>query len=160
MKIIWLTKGQFTLVDDEDFERLNKWKWYAHKGTSTFYACRRENVAYKKYVSISMHRYLLGLSDSKTMADHKDGNGLNNQRANLRGATRSQNAANSRNRKDGSSKYKGVSWTVRDKRWAANIDLNSVRISLGYFINEADAAIAYNEAAIKYHGQFAKINLL
>ena len=112
MKEIKLTQGKVALVDDEDFDFLNQWKWCAHKDGNNFYAVRVDysnGRANKKF--LSMHRVLLGLTDPKIFPDHKDGDGLNNQRYNLRIATPSQNVINSKTSgKDKTSIYRGVSF--------------------------------------------------
>lgn len=156
------TEGrQEILIDDSDFEWLNQWKWSIHRGTGnkTLYANRRDykTYGYKNPKEVLMHRLILGLTDSSICADHKDGNGLNNQRENLRLATRSQNAANIL-RKAKSSKYNGVCWHKSNNKWAAQLKKNGKVYSLGCFKNEEDAAKAYNEAAIQFHGEFARLN--
>lgn len=157
MKQIPLSQGQFALVDDEDFEWLNQWKWQALKHRDSFYAVRNTGgrIARK---CIFMHRLIMGLTDSKIEVDHEDLNGLNNQRNNLRKATRSQNAANMRSRKNSSSKYLGVYWDNNRQKWSAAITKNYKKKFLGYYDNETDAAKAYNDAAAKTHGEFANIN--
>ncbi len=87
---------------------------------------------------------------------------LDNQRHNLRAVTRTQNECNKPARKNKSSKYKGVTWLKTLKKWQAKIKIGGTKISLGYFPldQEIQAALAYNEAALKYHGQFAHLNSL
>lgn len=92
------------------------------------------------------------------MSDHIDGNGLNNQRNNLRACTFSQNNANTRSRNNTSSSYLGVSWSKREKKWRASIQKNGKTKSLGYWDSEIKAAKVYNYEAIKLHGTFAKLN--
>jgi hypothetical protein len=144
------------LVDDEDFEYLSKFNWYIQKGKHTFYVYRKG----KEGNIIAMHRQLLGLSDSKVFSDHKDRSGLNNQRNNLRIATQSQNEANKVAHKGSVSKYFGVCWEKQYKKWKARICKNKISVHLGYFENESDAAIAYNKAAVSYHGEFANLNIV
>lgn len=156
MKRILLTRGKYALVDDEDYEWLNQWKWcavvscrgiwYAERGTHRNYTPR----------SIKMHRVIMGCShgDGKAI-DHIDHNGLNNCRNNLRICTVSQNLQNSRPRKDGSSIYKGVSWLKRDRRWLSHIWMNGKQKYIGSFTDEIKAAKAYDEAAKYYFGEFA-----
>jgi hypothetical protein len=101
MKLIPLTQGKFAMVDDADFDWLNQWNWQANLIKGIWYATRgiREpKIArgiYGKVVRVSMHRVILDLKDRWELGDHLDGNGLNNQRSNLRKATNSQNLRNS-----------------------------------------------------------------
>jgi hypothetical protein len=123
MRQILLTQGLVALVDDVDFEYLNQWKWHALKHRESFYAARNSGGRLnRKY--IFMHRLILGLTDSKIEVDHKDLNGLNNQRNNLRPASRSQNAANIPSRMGSSSKHLGVHWDNTKKKWASGITKN------------------------------------
>lgn len=153
-KQILLTQGKYTLVDDDVFEYLNQFKWFASKGGQTFYAARNIGRPQKREL---IHRVITGAPNSMWV-DHIDGNGLNNQKSNLRLATSSQNAKNRRKGIDNKSGYKGVSWQVRDKKWQAYITVSGERIHLGYFGNPVEAAYAYDQAAIKYHGEFASLN--
>lgn len=155
MKYIKLTKGEFAIVDDEDFDRLNKFKWYAQKMKHSFYAGRAVRVTPTKQKSLFMHREILGITDRNIWVDHKDHNGLNNTRENLRICNRSQNTANRK-------KYKGTSiflGVCRYKsKWRAGLKYKGKQHHLGDFDSEEQAAKAYNLAAIKFHGEFAKIN--
>lgn len=92
--------------------------------------------------------------------DHQDRNMLNNQIENLRACTDSQNMMNRAPTKGSSSKYKGVSYVERNNNWRVQIMINYKTIKLGIFNNENEAALAYNEAAIKYHGEFAYLNII
>lgn len=157
MKQIPLTQGQFALVDDEDFEYLNKHKWYADKKTHTYYANTHLYIN-KKDTVISMHRMILGLTDPKTQGDHKDKNGLNNQKYNLRICSCAQNQRNKRVKKGGSSKYRGVYWNKKGKIWQAGIKMDGKSIYIGNFADEIEAAKAYDKAAKFYHGEFASLN--
>jgi len=152
-----LTQGKYAVVDPEDFERLNKYKWYAVKDSRTFYAYRNKRAG-KKFVSLGMHRQILNPPDH-LMVDHINHNGLDNRKANLRLATCAQNSYNRRQvRKNKSSKYTGVSWKEWTKKWAVIICYKRKNIIVGYFEDEIQAAKAYDDAAKKYHGQFAKLN--
>lgn len=153
MKEIKLTQGKVAFVDDADFEWLNQWKWSLLKTPNTSYAVRGHEGK-----AILMHRLILGLGTSKMLADHRDGNGLNNQRSNIRTATRCQNKCNAGSHRGSSSFFVGVSWHSSKKRWRSQIMFNKKSKHLGTFKDEKDAALAYNNAAIQMHGQFAKLN--
>jgi hypothetical protein len=152
MKEILLTRNKVALVDDKDFDRLNHYSYSAHKRFNNWYAIRHG----ENHCVIRMHHDVLGLNPS-VIVDHKDGDGLNNQSENLREATKSQNAANSRKR-NGSSIYKGVSYKESSDKWQAKICVNYKQIYLGLHENEVDAALAYDSAAMKYFGEFARLN--
>jgi hypothetical protein len=158
MKEIKLTQGKVALVDDEDYEYLNQFNWYAKKDRHTYYAARQIKTSVGKQNMLFMHRVLLGLTDIKIEGEHIDHDGLNNQKYNLRKATRSQNNANKSSSKNSTSKYLGVCWAKSNKKWCAKIRKDKVVTHLGFFINEVDAALAYNNAARKLHGDFANIN--
>ena len=157
MKKIKLTQNKFALVSNEDYEYLNQWKWCAHRDRKTFYAVRTVSKGDRKYKTICMHQVIAERMGIKN-PDHADTNGLNNQRSNLRAATRSQQGANRNKGKNNTSGYKGVSWHKRDKKWVSRIKISGKLIHLGNFDDIKDAAKAYNEAAIKYFGEFAVLN--
>lgn len=161
MQKIPLTRGKFAMVDDEDYDFLNQWKWNAHRGANTFYATRGVWIKErKKMKEVAMHRVILGLTDSKIHVDHKDHNGLNNQKENIRRATPSQNCANIKPKEGKTSKFLGVSKRTDNGKWKAEIRKNNIGYRLGTFNNEVDAAKAYNEAAKKLHGEFANLNTI
>lgn len=147
MKQIPLSQGKFALVDDEDFEFLNQWKWSAHKDYNTFYATRNERQENGKYKMISMHRQILGLINPKDLVDHEDGNGLNNSRANLRKCTHTQNSRNRTLPKSNTSGFKGVSFYKKTGKYIACIEANGKGFNLGYYKTKEDAAFAYDIAA-------------
>ncbi len=156
MKEIQLTKGKKALVDDADYDWLNQWKWYAMNSRGSYYACRTSvNKGIKRY--ILMHRLIFSGIHPSCLVDHIDGDGLNNQKSNLRSCNNKQNVRNSKPI-IGTSKYKGVSFSSDRKKWQAKIKHNGNSIWIGYFDYESDAAIAYNEAAKMYHGEFARLN--
>lgn len=159
MKEIELTKGQVALVDDLDYIILSAWKWVASKNGNTFYALRHFMEGGKKH-KIYMHRYLMGETDKKVFIDHRDRNGLNNQRDNLRVCTKAQNYANRNKAKNCSSKYVGVSWHKKSGKWAVMLCKDYKPIYIGLFTSEEAAAKAYNEAAIRIHGEFATTNII
>ena len=154
MKEIVLTRGLFAMVDDEDYEFLNQWKWYAHKSKNTFYAHRKIG----KYGRlVFMHRLILGIDNTspELFPDHMDKNGLNNQRYNLRIATRSQNNANKISTNP--SGYMGV-FPAGKSGWFSRIAKDKKKYYLGFFKEKEGAALAYNKAAIELHGEFANLN--
>lgn len=144
-----LTKGQFALVDDADYDWLMQWKWcYAAVG----YAVSRiqGRVVY-------MHRLIAG-SPQGMEIDHVDHDKLNNCRSNLRIATRAQNNGNRLKQPNTTSRYKGVAWYKAQGRWRAMIHRDDRPIFLGYFDDEIEAARAYDRAARELFGDFAKTN--
>lgn len=153
-KQIPLTQGKFALVDDDDFEYLNQWKWNATQSGSTFYARRQEGIIpFKK--TIPMHRQIMN-TPAGMEVDHINGNGLDNRRENLRNCTHAENKRNNKRYSNNSSGYIGVD---RNKgKWRAYIQVNKKWIHLGYFSDPIDAAHAYDNAAEKYHGQYANTN--
>jgi hypothetical protein len=158
MKTIQLTQGFVTLVDDADYTRLSQLQWRAliDRRRNKAYAVSRVKVAGR---TLYMHREILGISDSKRKVDHRNGNGLDNQRENLRPCNTSQNTMNSSKRSDGlSSRYKGVCWHKRYRKFQADIKLSGKSKFLGMFIDELDAAFAYDAAAREHFGEFALCN--
>jgi hypothetical protein len=152
MKTIPLSQGKVALVDDEDFEYLNQWKWSAKCSGYSFYAQRMFRINGIRKM-IMMHRFILGVEKNRDI-DHIDHDGLNNQKRNLRLVTHSQNMANSRKGEGFTSKYKGVSFDKMNGKWV--VDIAGKRV--GRFADEEEAARAYNEAAKKLYGDFAFLN--
>ena len=151
-----LTKGKFTVVDPDDFETLSKCKWHVTKNGNTFYA-KRNAPTRKNTTPIYMHRCIIKVPPGHVV-DHINHNGLDNRKANLRPATRAQNNRHSKKRRNTSSKYKGVNWYSREKRFVAKITTDGNTVTLGYFKDEIQAAKAYDKAAKKYHKEFAYLN--
>ena len=145
MKEIFLTQGQVALVDDIDYERLNCFKWCAQKDKNTFYARRYLSKKNGKSYMIQMHHEILGIPPKGLITDHRDGNGLNDQRENLRFVTYKQNNQNRKNQ-ESSSKYPGVCWYKTTNKWIANIRINGKQKHLGFFADELEAFEAYRKA--------------
>lgn len=159
MKEILLTQNKVTLVDDEDYELLNLYKWYARKSNKSIYAARGQWDGKRQHI-IFIHRIIMNLDLGNILhVDHIDGNGLNNQRNNLRIANKQQNSMNQRPQKGKTSKYKGVRWNKINKNWNSQIVINDKAFYLGCFENEIDAAKAYDKKAKELFGEFANLNL-
>ena len=153
-------KGKFiALVDDEDFEYLNKFRWCASKDRNTFYAQRNLRVNGKQKTQ-KMHKLIMGDNLEKPMIDHRDGNGLNNQRSNLRHCTNKENGGNRKQSNNSNSPYKGVHLHHRKRKWYATINANGKIKFLGMFVSDIDAALAYNKAALEAYGSFARLNII
>jgi hypothetical protein len=154
-EVLLANKGLVALVDDDDLAIVEGIRWYAtrnERANSTWYAIAQG--------SVYMHRLLMGFPKGLTV-DHINGNGLDNRRANLRIATRSQNLANrgiQRQRRPKSSRFKGVCWDRSRGLWTAYIVVAARQKSLGRFTSEADAAHAYDAAALDTWGEFARPN--
>jgi len=161
VKTIPLTRGQVALVDDQDYERLARFRWHYQPGKKTGYAVRNVRVGPRKLdkkIQIRMHKEILQVSAGQQV-DHRDGDGLNNQRDNLRASTNQQNQHNARKHQNGTaSRFKGVSRAQKRDAWVARIRINGRIKYLGYFKDERDAARAYDSAAVEHFGEFAKIN--
>lgn len=159
MKTITLTQGKFAIVDDEDFERINRWKWQAVKDHKGWYARRSIQTDHGRS-SINMHREILKLSKEDPQVDHRDNNGLDNRKKNLRMATDSQSCMN----RGGWSKvgFKGVHRIDTSKNrvrpWQARIQVDGKPLHVGVYSTAKEAAKAYNAKALELFGEFARLN--
>ena len=151
-KLIPLTQGRFAIVDAEDYGRLNQYKWHVCKNRRAEYAVRGSGPK-----NIKMHRLLLN-APPHLLVDHRDRNGLNNRKANLRLCTNKENTRNSRPNLKGSSRFKGVSWHKKTKKYNATIQKNGKRYSLGCYADEIEAAVVYDIKAMELFGEFAYFN--
>jgi len=155
MKLIPLTQGKFTKVSERDYKFLAQFKWRAHKDNRSqrWYAARTVRYPTGTRVLL-MHRVILQ-ANTWMQVDHKDRNGLNNSRSNLRACTRSQNQGNRGiDLSKKTSKYKGVCFCRRSGKWKADI----ANRYLGRFATEKEAALRYDEEAKKLYGVFANLN--
>lgn len=165
MKYIELTKGQTAIIDDEDYVELSKYNWYATLGKSTYYAARRLSRKEGGKI-ILMHRQLLGIKERDTLTDHKDGNGLNNQKNNLRECTNSQNISNGKSRRGSTSEFVGVHYEkerpekTRNKRWVSVIIVEGNRKFLGYFMTDYEAALFRDMYILENDLIFPRLNIL
>lgn len=148
--------GRVALVDDEDYELVSQYRWHVLEkvrpsggidGPYVQTKTRRDG----REVGVFMHKLITGYART----DHRNGNGLDNQRSNLRPATAAQNGCNRPPRADHSSRHKGVSWHRATRKWRATIKANGKSRHLGTFASEEDAARAYAEAALAIQGEYA-----
>lgn len=149
-----LTRGKVALVDEPDFPLVAGLKWSAVFSCGHWYAARNRSRGVKPRTEL-MHRRILDARPSEII-DHRDGDGLNNCRLNLRRATKLQNQTNSKLRRDNSSGFKGVH--SHKGRWRAKIQVIGITIHLGVFQTAEEAALAYDAAARIHFGEFGSLN--
>ncbi len=150
MKEIQLSQGKIALVDDEDYERVNKYKWYYKKRNENYGAARSNLVGY-------MHRFIL---NTTIEIDYINGNPLDNRKTNLRLCSHAENMCNMSKHTDNKSGYKGVFWSKRSNKYQVQIMVRGKKIHLGLFTDLQEAAKAYNIAALEYFNKFSKLNKL
>ena len=144
-----LSRKRIAIIDEEDYEKVSKYKWYC---SSVGYANHKSKGA-----CLAMHRYILDLNDRKMTVDHINGNKLDNRRCNLRICTQRLNTKNKTKQYDNKSGYKGV-YLHSSKKWVTNISVDNKTVYVGIFSDIIKAAKAYDEAAVKYYGEYAKLN--
>jgi hypothetical protein len=153
---IYLGEGEWTIVEPGDYYWLNKYNWCLLDKGQQKYARRILYDPKAGITSVSMHREIMKPPKYK-LIDHRNGNGLDNRRDNLRPATRSENMYNRRKTKSKTtSSFIGIYFD--GKKWRASIKYSGKKLCLGSYINEIDAAKAYDAAARKHHREFARLN--
>ena len=156
MKEIRLTRGKVAIVDDSDYENLIKYKWQARLQVYTgLYRAKRVGNP----TEIDMARQIMNCPVGLEV-DHINGDLLDNRRCNLRICTHSENMRNRKLQKNNTSGYRGVTYVHGSERYTAQIYRHKKKVHLGTFDTAELAAIAYNEAAKHYYGEFAKLNLV
>jgi hypothetical protein len=158
VKTIELTQGYVALVDDEDYERLSRWRWHANVVRGGRVCALRKKRHRGRMTTIYMHREIVGAKPGQQV-DHINGDALDNRRGNLRICTISQNNQNRYANTGASSQYKGVCWDKGADKWRATITAGGRRKYLGTFEDEREAALAYDAAARELFGEFARPNL-
>lgn len=148
MKQITLTQGKIVLVDNDVYEWASIYKWYAKNSRGIFYAARTVKFSNKKRSTTFLHHYIVGYPLNNNEVDHMDGDGLNNQRDNLRIGSHRKNGQNRKEHRNGSktSKYVGVSWNKARNKWLVMTQINGKMLYLGYFNDEEEANLAYQSA--------------
>lgn len=157
MKEIPLTRGYVALVDDEDYDRVSQHKWHAKVGIDVNYAAAAIRESRGKFRFTQLHRFVMGATDPLIRVDHIDRDGLNCRRNNLRLATHMQNSVNRKLHSNNTSGFKGVSIT-KSGRWLARIRIERCLRRLGVFDTAQEAALAYDAAAMRHFGEFARTN--
>ena len=155
------TYGQiYAKVDDQDYEKIKDYKWSAnYNKKSRKYYVRCANLDGRK--NVYLHRYICEIHRMDVTnfnCDHINNNTLDNHSSNLRPSTYSENSMNSLKRSGASSIFKGVSWNKLCSKWMTQIQVDRKKIYIGLYETQTGAAIAFNEAAKKYHGEFAYLN--
>lgn len=153
MREIQLSQSKVALVDDEDYDRVNEYKWQAYKN-------KKGNSTYARVnYDLTMHRLILNLtSNDKVEVDHIDMNGLNNQKSNLRIVNRSQNKCNATIQKNNKTGLKGVGYYKRGGHYRARIKINGKETHLGFFDTAEEAGAAYDKASKEIHGVYGRVN--
>lgn len=149
-----LTKGYEAVIDAADVPLVAGWRWGAKVRPWTTYAARTDYSTGRK-VEVKMHRLLMA-APAHLLVDHRDRNGLNNRRGNLRLATSAQNARNAGVNKNSLTGIRGVGWVARDSKWRARISCNGQSHLLGHFNCITAARLAYARASVKMHGEFGR----
>jgi hypothetical protein len=155
---IKLTRGKYAIVDVEDFERLNKYKWHCAHYDYAKRAISKKFGKGKRQVEVYMHKVVCPVP-AGMIVDHINRNSLDNRKVNLRAATQKQNVWNRKFiRKGGKTRYNGIRWDKNREKWQVRLVVNGRRESFGYYADEIEAAKAYDQVAKKYRGEYAFLN--
>lgn len=148
------------LYDDADHELISKYKWRVQKGRNTFYAVTYIRDGVRKYrSSYGMHQLLVSVEKGKCR-DHKNRNGLDNRRENLRISTIQENNRNATIQRNNTTGYRGVDYNKNHKLFRARVNINRKSVYCRYFKTKEEAALAYNEAAKIHFGEYANLNVV
>ncbi len=159
MREIPLTQGMVALVDDEDYEEVMKHRWFAHRVRAglTHYAVTNKPRSQGKG-TIRMHVLLMGTDPDGRQVDHKNGNGCDNRRSNLRWATNAEQRMNSGPGSRNTTGFKGVSFDKARGKYEAKLKASDRHLHLGRFATAEEAARAYDRAARETFGDYARTN--
>lgn len=157
MRLIPLTQGKFAKVSDQDFGRISKFKWHARRTPRTFYAARQVRLNNGRQRARPMHRDILKANDNVEI-DHRDHDGLNNQRRNLRRCAPSENTYHYQKPVTNTSGFVGVWWNAAAKKWQAAVSYRGKNRHVGLFKNQRQAAEARDKMAKSFRKKFAFLN--
>ncbi len=149
-------RGQYALVDDEDYDELMKYKWYLR---SDGYTVRVEGNRKTGNRTIRMHR-VINKNPEHLYTDHINGIRRDNRKQNLRTVTKHQNNMNTSKKRHSTSGYVGVSWSPKTSKWRSRLCVDRQEIWLGDFSTTEEAAYVFDQAALQFRGDFARLNLL
>lgn len=157
--VVVLTRDMVALIDLEDADLVSRHLWHAYRNRGGTWYARTNTPWGSRPASIRMHRLIMGLGSGRDVhVDHIDGCGLNNRKSNLRPASPSENMMNRGPTKTVRSGFNGVHPHNQSGKWQAQIKSGTLRRSLGLFSDPAEAASAYDAAAVELHGEFAVLN--
>jgi len=155
---IKLTRGKYAIVDVDDFERLNRYKWHCTRCGYAKRAVYKRCDNGRRQVEIYMHKMVCPAPEGM-IVDHINRKSHDNRKANLRVATQKQNVWNRKFvRKGGKTRYNGIRWDKNREKWQVRLTINGRRESFGYYADEVEAARAYDRIAKKYRGEYAYLN--